>query len=32
MIDHGPGPLAVPSGGSRILQSGVSNWRVIGGY
>lgn len=32
-IDGGAGPLVVPAGGARILQSdGVSNWRVIGGY
>lgn len=32
-IDGGAGPLVVPAGGSRTLQSdGVSNWRVIGGY
>ena len=32
-IEGGPGPLLVPPGGSRILQSdGISDWRVIAGY
>lgn len=32
-IDGGQGPLVVPAGGSRTLQSdGISNWVVIGGY
>ena len=32
-IDHGAGPLVVPTGGARELESdGVSNWRVVGGY
>jgi hypothetical protein len=32
-IDGGAGPLAVPAGGARILQSdGISNWIVVGGY
>jgi len=32
-IEGGAGPLLVPVGGSRILQSdGISDWRVIAGY
>ncbi len=32
-IDGGAGPLVVPLGGARELESdGVSNWRVVGGY
>lgn len=32
-IDHGAGPLVVPTGGARELESdGISNWRVVGGY
>ena len=32
-IEGGPGPLLVPPGGSRILQSdGVADWRIIAAY
>jgi len=32
-IDGGVGPVTIPPGGSRILQSdGVSNWIIIAGY
>ena len=32
-IEGGAGPLVVPAGGSRILQSdGIADWRVIAGY